>query len=348
MKYLLAIAMACAAVASAHAQNQQRYPWDQRPPKCFLPGAEPFGQCLPPAENYPDAEKTMQNINALYYNDTYVLLERYLTDLVGSKKRFPDGLYAEEVIFRGFTRLMMTGTDQGSARIGAWRKAVPESKFAVFADAALLRALAWVARGTGYGSTVSKEAWELFAIRLQEAEQVLLKAPKAAQESPSWHIALLALSIDSDRLESNPQDIFERAVKRWPTYSFFYQLVLNRMVPKWGGSWDQVEAFIVLANKTQPASEGNSLYARLYIHLIPERSASESKFNWQSMKVGFEDAIARFPDPKYKNLYASYACLSKDKASFSAAMGKITREEVIPAWWLDGNSYQACLRWAGT
>jgi len=136
-------------------------------------------------------------------------------------------------------------------------------------------------------------------------------------------------------------------VKRWPTYAVFHQLPLNRMVPKWGGSWQQVESFIAESTAMQPASEGKSLYARLYIHLIPERSAHESSMDWEKMKAGFEDAIARFPDPKYRNLYASYACLAKDKALFSKAIGKIPREELIPAWWLDGNSYDSCMRWAG-
>lgn len=57
--------------------------------------------------------------------------------------------------------------------------------------------------------------------------------------------------------------------------------------------------------------------------------------------------VSRFPDPKYKNLYASFACLAKDKALFSQAMSKISREELVPAWWLDGNSYESCVRWAG-
>jgi hypothetical protein len=65
------------------------------------------------------------------------------------------------------------------------------------------------------------------------------------------------------------------------------------------------------------------------------------------MIASFEDAIARFPDPMYKNLYASYACLAKDKALFGKAMSKISKEDLNPLWWLGGNSYEACVRWAG-
>ena len=348
MRYLIAIAVAWAA-ASAEAQDRKLRPWDERPPKCFAPDAPQSGQCQPP-ESYPDAETVSRRVSMLYFNETYPQLERYLSELVDSKKRFPDGVYPEEVIFKSLVNLMWGSVDNGAGREGnaAWRKAVPESKFVTFADAQLLRQAAWNARGTGYASTVPKEAWELFAIRLQESEQLLLKLPPAARESPLWHMALLAASMDSNRAQSNPQEIFEAAVKRWPTYASFYQLVLNRMVPKWGGSWEVVEAFIVRANKMQPAAEGSSLYARLYVELNGECCAGESKFNWSAMKAGFEDIIVRFPDPMYKNRYASYACMAQDKAAFGQAMSKMKPDQIIPGWWLSGHSYQSCLRWAGT
>lgn len=350
IRILIAIALTSLAIGDLHAQLRvtERYPWDERPNKCFAPGAEPIGQCRP-ADNWPSPDLTVRYIFNLYANDTFVLLERYLSDFVASKKRFRSGEYPEEVIFRAFNLLMPRPAEDGSGlqRNAAWRKEVPDSKFVLFAEFALLRATAWNARGSGFADSVSKESWELFAIRLQEAEQVLLNAPQPLRESPVWHLALLAVALDSNRVQSDPREVFERAVKRWPTYAGFYQLMLGRMVPKWGGNWAQVESFISKWTKLQPASEGKSLYARLYISLIPERSAIESNFDWDMMKASFEDTIARFPDPKYKNLYASYACLAKDKALFSQAMSKISKDELIPVWWLPGNSYDSCVRWAG-
>jgi hypothetical protein len=66
------------------------------------------------------------------------------------------------------------------------------------------------------------------------------------------------------------------------------------------------------------------------------------------MKAGFEDIIVRFPDPMYKNRYASYACMAQDRAAFGQAMSKMKPDQIIPGWWLSGHSYQSCLRWAGT
>lgn len=349
IQLVTAITLMLAANGGSLAQTPEgpRYPWDQRPNKCFMPGAEPIGMCAP-VDSGSSAQKVSQHIFVLFANETYGLLERYLSDLLASNKRFADGGYPEEAMVDTFGRLMPGVIDDGRGvrAIAAWRKVAPESQFLLLAEAHLAWATAWNARGSGYANTVSREAWELFAIRLQEAEQILLKAPPSLKDSPAWHLTLLGVALDANnRVATNPEAVFDAAVKRWPTYARFYQLRVGRMVPKWGGSWAQVEAFIRAASRLQPASEGKSLYARLYASL-GGKAPYESSADWEMLKASFEDAIARFPDPKYKNLYASYACLAKDKAAFGEAMGKMASAEFQPGWWLNGHSADSCVRWA--
>jgi hypothetical protein len=331
-----------------HAQEQDRYPWDQRPKKCFMEGAFTGGVCAPP-DNYPSAGMTHHNLMRLYYGDKFRLLERYLSDLVASGKRFEDGLFPEEVLMRSLSMLMTLGSEYAKAeeRNAAWRREIPDSKFVVYAEAARLHGAAWRARGTGYANTVSPESWELFALRVRDAEQVLLDAPRFYRESPAWHLALLGIAMESSGARSDPREVFSAAVKRWPAYAMFYQKVVERMIPKWGGSWEEVEAFIARSTATQPPSEGKALYARLYIGLLPERPDDLSSINWETMKSGLRDAADRFTDPKYRNLYASYSCLNRDKEAFAQAMRLLPREQIQDFWWLRGNSYEACLRWAG-
>jgi hypothetical protein len=327
----------------------QRYPWDERPFKCLAPGAPQIGLCKP-LDNWPTPDRTIHYISNLYFNESFPLLEHYLSELAASKKRFADGTYAEEAIFRAFSQIMSGPTAQQSgAQLDAeWRKAVPGSQFVALAEYERLYTMAWDARGRGYADTVSPESWELFAIRLKDAEQALVNAPGPLKDTPEWHMAMLAISLEPGHERDRAQHVFERAVERWPTYAMFYQLMLDRMVPKWGGSWEQVETFIESATGLQPASEGKSLYARLYVYLIPERSDVDSKFDWSVMKSSFDDLLARFPAAKYKNLYASYACRARDKAAFNRAMGEMPNDQLIKVWWLNGASYEACMRWAGT
>jgi len=63
------------------------------------------------------------------------------------------------------------------------------------------------------------------------------------------------------------------------------------------------------------------------------------------MKRSFVDLIARYPDPPFKNLYASYACFARDKTAFEDAMRGLPSNLLMPNFWLSGHSHEACLRW---
>lgn len=328
----------------------ERYPWDTRPPKCLMPGAPKvkFGICAA-VENWPNPAQTLYRLRVLYAGENYALLERALAELTTPSRQFSNGAYAEEVI-----ALALSGGIQGSnaeaeeeRRFAQWRKAAPDSPWVEFARASFLYGKAWAERGGDAALPVSKESMELFNIHLQDAEQILMEAPPRLKHSPEWYGLLLNISLDSDRVQNDPRDVFEEAVKRWPTYASLYTKMAWRMPPRWGGSWKQVDAFAAKWTDRQPASEGKSLYARIYLSLLPEASVEEMEFDWDRMKASFGDLIAKHPDRQYKNYYASFACFEKDKEAFGKAMRMLPQDEVVPGWWLSGYSYDACLRWSG-
>jgi hypothetical protein len=141
---------------------------------------------------------------------------------------------------------------------------------------------------------------------------------------------------------------FETAVRRWPWYYEFYEVRLTRIVPKWGGSWQQVDSFIEKWSNERAATEGKSLYARLYISIKNQGVTPEQTLmKWPKMKLSLEDLTSRFPSPNFKNLHASYACYARDLDDFKSAMKKLRPGELSTQIWLHGHSYEACMRWAG-
>jgi hypothetical protein len=95
------------------------------------------------------------------------------------------------------------------------------------------------------------------------------------------------------------------------------------------------------------ASEGSSMYARLYVSLNNQGvTPDETRMDWNKMKKSFEDLVSRYPSRRFKNLYASYACLARDKTAFTAAAQNIPPYDLTPHQWLAGHSYEACMRWA--
>jgi hypothetical protein len=336
------------ASASGQAASSERYPWDKRPASCFELTGSTDPQCT--LDSWPNWEETLLQVRFLYNKEQFILLERAMQDAASSDKRFTDGDTPASAAYWAFRRMMPgPGTHPGHRdKIARWKKAVPASDFVAFAQARFEYGTAWNVRGSGSAGSVSRESWELFSIRLQQAEQTLLDASEALKATPYWHNLLLAIALDSPRGRSDPEAVFAQAVKRWPRYFELYELRLTRLVPAWGGSWEQVESFIDRWTKELAGSEGTSLYARLYTSLkdqgvTPEQTAMD----WPRMRRSFEDLTTRYPSARFKNLYASYACFARDRPAFSAAAAKLSRTEMDDEFWLSGHSYEACMRWGG-
>jgi hypothetical protein len=331
---------------TAVASELQRYPWDNRPAKCGAAPADPACNL----ESWPDIPETTRRVALLYSTEQFALLERALGELHATKKRFEGGDMPVNGAYWAFRRLMPAPGTQPAERdrVARWRQAVPDSTFATFAEARYLYGYAWAARGGGYGGTVSPESWELYGIRMREAEKVLAGAPKTLKDSPLWHNLMLAIALDTDKVDADARQVFETAVERWPAYYDFYDLMVSRLVPRWGGTWQKVDEFIRHWSSRQEASEGKSLYARLYVLLSLRHSAhpTETMMDWPTMRASFDDLVQRYPNTWYRNRYASYACLTRDKETFNRVMAGLKPEQLNPRAWLSGHSYDACIRWA--
>jgi hypothetical protein len=342
---LIGALMLVDAVAQTAATN--RYPWDNRPAFCSQADAARDARCV--RDDWPTWVVTLRRITDLYNSEQFALLERAMHEAVSSKKFFTNGDSPASAVYWAFRRMMPApGTpEEHQRKISRWKTAVPSSDYAAFAEARFLYASAWDIRGTGRAGSVSPESWDLFGMRLQEAEQLLLNSSKALKRTPIWHNLLLAIVLDNPRSKTDPDALFNEAVRRWPRYFELYELRLTRLVPKWGGSWEKVEGFIDRWTRDLSSSEGNSLYARLYISLRNQGvTPDETNMDWVRMKASFDDLTNRYPSSDFKNLYASYACFARDKNAFNAALAKLAANELDKKAWLVGHSYEACMRWA--
>jgi hypothetical protein len=332
--------------STAIAQSGPRYPWDLRKPACLETANSKTPDCE--VDHWPNFLTVQIRLSVLYQQDQYELLDRALREAMSTNKRFTDGDSPARAVYWAFRNIMHSSGLPHEEKIARWRKAVPESYFVQFAQARLAYDNAWRIRGGGYGETVSKESWDLFDVRLAEAKQLLLDSSPELRNTPIWHHLLLAIMMDSSRLSGDAGGVFGEAVKRWPQYYDFYDTMAGRLVPQWGGSWQAVESFISGWSTQLAASEGASLYARLYSSLHLQGSPpGETLMDWEKMKQSFIDLTTRYPAPKYKNRYASYACFKRDMEAFKDAMRKLIVPDINQSEWFQGHSYEGCMRWAG-
>jgi hypothetical protein len=346
--------LGCALVLlPVHAHGQRfdpnKYPWDQRPEHCFK-SESGAPECA--IDSWPTFDATAARVAGLFHTEQFHLLERALTEVTTSRKHFPSGYTPASAAYWAFRSLMNGGRflPEDRERIARWKKAFPHSHFAVFAEARYLYANAWSIRGSGFAGSVSKESWELFNIRLVESERVLLQAPQKLKETPLWHQLMLAIVLDTRQTQTDLESAFTAAIKAWPRYFQYYEVILTRLTPKWGGSWRALETFIDHWSRQQATTEGDSMYARLYVSLIHGEGITpdQTMHNWTRMKKSFDELVARYPDPEFLNLYASYACAQRDKDAFGQVMRRLPSKMILHQVWIRGHSYDACLRWAGT
>lgn len=316
----LALVLAgCTPFASAQQTGggAPRYPWDNRPLKCFAsPEAASFEPCKPRAD-WPDlftANMRFQTLlSAAEADDNgFSALERAANELGRSAQRFPQGEYYFESLHIALTSWLHVHGEKGSALMQKWVDAEPASDFALVALALSRREQAWAARGQGYANTVSPEGWRIYAAKLDEADALLEKASPALRRIGSWQIARVLVTWENSRLQPKRMDVLNDATNLWPEAAPVYRIPFGYSEPKYGGSMRYMDAIAQLAAK----KGGAALYAQLYARHFSghgEYTLADSAVNWKLMKQGFRELEGRPSTPTRWQFFAKAACQMRDK-----------------------------------
>lgn len=345
---LAASSISIVCVAAPSPENELKYPWDKRPDVCFLPNAASRKDCA--IDHWADWEESISKIIMLYETEQFSLLDRALGEIAMPGRLNLHGTRMSGIIIPVFSRLTPSDSSmfraEEASRIGRWRKARPQSQYAPILEARHHVSKAWSIRGGGYADTVSAKSWELFYKSNRDAEHLMLAVPADLRNTESWYEEMIEISQNLDEPTQQPIEIFNSAVSKWPDYYAFYRRIVSRMTPKWGGSWREIEQFSSYWTGRHFETDGGALYARIYVRLLNEASFREMSPDWQKLKRGFTSLLARYPQPDYRNNFASFACAAGDKETYVSILRELPAEKVIAKEWLQGHSYQACGEWA--
>ena len=329
--------------------GQLQYPWSTLPEHCKgkLPVPE---NCV--LEDWTTYDESRAKLIMLYAIEQFTLLERALEEISASTRVLDSGWPLITVNYSGLYNLSPGGKSfdaEELTRIMRWKKRVPNSHFVHIAEATFWVRKAWSLRGSGYANTVSDETWKLFNKYHQDAERILMEAPRKLRDYPTWHHAMISISRNLDSPSRSTEDRFAEASHRWPTYYPFYEITANRIQPKWGSSWRKLESFASssAAAMGPDSKEGAGLYARIYIYMRNDEALDIMRPDWEKLKRSFEALIANQPKaPTYRNYYASFACAMRDKPAFTRAMNLIDKDTLLRDSWIKGHSHDACVEWA--
>lgn len=301
--------------------------------------------------DYSDEAVSVAGLFKLYQDERFGDLDAVLTCLSRDTRSFKSGKPASAAVYRMFRRL--NGDSVSAAeieRVKRWSVAAAQpSVFAEFAALRLRYAFSWKARGGASFSNTPNEQMRAFRDGMSGAEAALYRATAELRNTPMWHQLLLAVAGDLPASQTNMMSIFQDGVKRWPTNYDFHEVVLTRLVPRWGGSWEKVDAFITHHAALLAGSEQDAMYARLYaaVLLAIGDDPKATRIDWNRMKRGLEALVKLYPDPHHANIAASFACYYGDASYRKLTFDRLYshKEDVFEIRgdsWLRVTDPQAC------
>ncbi len=299
----------------------------------------------------------MQCSNILLANENFSALDSTIEYLRNNKIRTPSGMWLQSHFYAGIEEYLDNVTSeihllQTDELLHNWISASSNPDIAHLAMAELMLHRAFLYRGTGYASEVSKENFKLFYQQISVTKKYLLEHADIASRDPQWFLLMLIIT----RVEENSSDemhrsYFDKAVKLYPDYYPVLFTAAENYLPKWGGSKESYDQFARYAAEKAGAGQAKAVYARIYWSDIcskcGDRDVSNWRDHWDDLSPGFEQIIRDYPDQWNINSYAHIACSAYDQDKTLALLQKIKAKPISEIWNDKKFSYEYCANWSG-
>lgn len=273
-------------------------------------------------------------------NERFRALAKKVNDWRNPGCVWADGRHRMSAFYWGVSLAFNQNSDWSmlAAKVKKLKEAYPKSDFTAVIEAEYWIKYAWSARGNGYGSSVTPDGRRLFRERLEVAEKILLEAKPYSMDFPIWYAQMIAVQGFLGRDGGVISSTFKEGVEKFNNFLSLYYAMSEFMLPKWGGSWVGYDSFVNWAVENTKATEGNSLYAYLYMIPVDEIYPGEDVFkvtkaSWPKMMAGFDDLVKRHSNSYWiLNNFAAFSCRAADKKKYIEVRKKIGPEVIEQAW----------------
>ena len=294
-------------------------------------------------------DEIMAAVGDSLWNRRFDELEAMAAAFHARDARTPSGLWKLNYFYEGLRRFQKYMPRDPDRQIDGWLAAKPESAAAHIGYAVMTLEQAWEIRGTGYASTVEPENWKPFHDAVERAGQHLMEYKAIADGDPHWYDAMLEVATLQSWDDAAFDALLHEGLDKEPLYYDLYFHATNRNLPKWGGSAEKVEVLARDALTRTRATEGSALYARIYWSAdgghYRGRLFKDSAVDWEEMRAGVDDVLARYPDQWNINNFARFACLAQDADKTYELIARIAGEP-DPAVWGYGSLFERCKSWS--
>lgn len=306
-----------------------------------------------------DARKQISgSVKAAFMQDDFSALEEMSRNYRVSRSRTTSGLWNLTLFYAGIgagINEVVEANEREVAfrelgdKITRWARQYPDSPTPHIVFSMVHIEHAWEYRGRGYAYTVPPEAWVPFRKYIALAKQNLEAHKAIAAADPKWYEVMLIVARTEGWERGDFDRLLSEALEREPAFYQTYFQALEYLLPKWHGGVKEIEEFARDAVRRTTQTEGQGMYARIYWYAsqaqFENNLFSESSVVWPSMKLGFDDVVARYPDAWNLNNYAKFACLARDKTKMKELLKRIDHDVVVEAW-EPNYLFPLCSKWA--
>jgi len=260
--------------------------------------------------------------------------------------RATDGTWMLQALQEGFDDYFLTQPPGGmEKRFAEWRAREPASTLRPAAEAFAWLQRAQNAKRAGCIATWTSANRKAFDALVAKAAEALRSNDSAEARTPLWYTAALLVAGSQSRPATDLDALLDEATRAYPLYAPIRSARMMFLLPEWGGDFDALDRFVRGAAERTRAAEGSAMYAWLYLDLARARRCDDlfgdSRVQWPDLQVAFDDMLERHPDPWNRNLYATFACRARDRATTARLLAALGPDASLGAW-SRGLSTESC------
>jgi membrane associated rhomboid family serine protease len=271
----------------------------------------------------------------------YERLESSMNQFLELLEDLPDGSSRYEGLVGGLIDLFRFGglaPDVAFGHTADWRRRAKSSTMADLVEAIIFTEWAWSARGVGFANSVSSQNMAVYTYRTQMAAAALDDLADRAADNPLWYRLSLDVGLDQSKDKDKLREIFDQGLAKAPGYRPLYRAMLRALMPRWGGTYEDVDKFINQIYAQTAKERGYERYAELYstyaglegdeLNLFADTPAF-----WSGMNTGYLGLLKRYPkSDAVLNSFANFACRADDKVTYNRLRGVVGTRLSSTAW----------------
>jgi hypothetical protein len=300
----------------------------------------------PQAQTAPDADEIsaheglmIRTVRTDLVEEKFDEIDRLADQYRQSKERWPGGNWKLHTLYEALDAPHLTDKDSVDhlEHLRKWMTTRPESITARIALATSLHRWAWVARGNGMADKVTAEGWQLFNLRIKEAQTVLESARDMKVMCPQWYSEEMIVGLAQGWNSQQMQTLFDRAVQLEPDWQFYYKARANYLLPKWYGGPDDATSFAKASADRLGGDRGDMIYFEMATVILKRGNgnldALVKAMDWGRIQRGYQQLTTQFGvDRTQRNRLAFMAYKFNDSGMARQQFASIGNDPILSVW----------------